>query len=127
MNVRKSADITYYTVRIFLVLFFFFFTFRTVPGEQLPGGPVHTVAVGQHPHPRAAVDEPGRFRGGPGRPVRRRPGTVQLARLRPEPQLPGLLQAEQQARAAGDGRRQGVDVQDTVRAVRRPARRRPGG
>jgi len=85
------------------------------------------VAVGQHPHSRAAVDEPGRFRGGPGGSVRRRPGTVQRARLRPESKLPGLLQAEQQTRATGDGRRQGVDVKNTVRAIRWPAWRRSGG
>lgn len=85
------------------------------------------MAVGQHPDPRVAVHEPGRVRGGARGPVRRRPGPVQRARLRPKPQLPGLFQAEQQARAAGDGRRQGVDVQDPIRPVRRPARRRPGG
>lgn len=53
----------------------------TVLGEQLLGGPVHQVAVGQHAHPHSAVDEPGRFRGGARGPVRRRPGPVQRARL----------------------------------------------
>lgn len=100
---------------------------RIVPGEQLHGGPVHPLAFGQHSHSHFAVDESGRFRSGPRGSMRRRSGPVQRARFRPEPQLPGLFQTKQQERTAGDGRRQGVDVQDTVRVVRWIARRRSGG
>ena len=39
---------------------------------------------------------------------------IQCSRVRPEPKLPRLLQAEQQEVATGNGSRQGVDVQDSV-------------
>ena len=49
---------------------------------------------------------------------------VQRARVRPEPELPRLLQAEQQAVAARDGGRQGVDRKDPVRPLGQHPRRR---
>jgi len=96
-------------------------------GEQLFGWPIHPMAFGQHAHPRVAVDESGRFRGGTRGPMRRWPGPVQRTRLWLEPQLPGLLQTKQQERATGNWCRQGMDVQDTVRAVWWTSRGRPSG
>lgn len=71
-------------------------------GEQLFGGPIHPMAIGQHAHPRVAVYESGRFRGGTRGSMRRWSGTVQRTRLRLKPQLPGLLQTKQQERATGN-------------------------
>lgn len=96
-------------------------------GEQLLGGPIHPVAFGQHAHPHIAIDEPRRFRGGTRGSMRRWPGPVQRTRVRLEPQLPGLLQAKQQERTTRNWCRQGMDVQDTVCAVRWTSRGRPSG
>ena len=46
-----------------------------------------------------------------------RPGSLQRAWIRPQQKLPRLLQAEQQEVPARDGGGQGVDQQDSVRAV----------
>ena len=50
---------------------------------------------------------------------------IQCQRLRLEPQLPRLLQAEQQAITTGNGSRQGVDLENSVRSFRKHSRRRP--